>query len=128
MVCSAAQVIATFSVSDRHLVTLGMQLSTMMTAHAVPCHRRADAVEGYDEATEQLLETDAGGDGWVSTAEASSSRTGHDTAIPDLDDDDQHAAAHTAADADSVPDIDDLAIEDEDDEASSLPVLHIPFS
>ena len=84
----------------------------------MPCHRRAAAVEGSDEAAEQLLETDADGDGWVATA-AASNRTDPDAAIPDLDDGNQHTATQSGQDAaDDVPDIDDLAIEDEDDEVS----------
>ena len=84
---------------------------------AAPCHRRAAEVEGYDEATEQLLEADAAGDGWVSTAEASSSKTVQDAAIPDFDDGSNAAAANAE---DDVPDIDDLAIEDEDDEVNDV--------
>lgn len=84
----------------------------------VPCHRRAAAVAGSDEAAEQLLEMDADGDGWVATA-AASNRTDLDAAIPDLDDGNQHVATQSGQDAaDDVPDIDDLAIEDEDDEAA----------
>ncbi|KAL3150053.1 hypothetical protein ABBQ38_013401 [Trebouxia sp. C0009 RCD-2024] len=84
-----------------------------------PCHRRAEEVEGYDEAAEELIETDAEGDGWVSTGQASHQSTAN-TSIPDLD---SHAnQAGVSADAvdadDDIPDIDDLAIEDEDDEAA----------
>lgn len=86
---------------------------------AAPCHRRAEEVEGYDEAAEQLIETDAQGDGWVSTAQASHQSTA-ETSIPDLDDDPPQASASGSAAAhdDDIPDIDDLAIEDDDDEAS----------
>ena len=73
-------------------------------------------MEGYDEAIEQLLEADAEGDGWGSTAEASSSNTAQDAAIPDFDDGSNAAAANAE---DDVPDIDDLAIEDEDDEVNN---------
>ena len=74
---------------------------------AVPCHRRAAAVAGSDEAAEQLLEMDADGDGWVATA-AASNRTDPDAAIPDLDDGNQHVATQSGQDAaDDVPDIDD---------------------
>ena len=91
----------------------------MLFMCTVPCHRRAAEVEGYDEAAEQLLEKDAQGDGWVSTAEASHRAT-TEAGIPDMDDDPkQLSGGHNAADADDdVPDIDDLAIEDEDDEVS----------
>lgn len=86
---------------------------------AAPCHRRAEEVEGYDEAAEELIETDAEGDGWVSTGQASHQSTAN-TSIPDLD---SHAnQAGVSADAvdadDDIPDIDDLAIEDEDDEVA----------
>lgn len=84
----------------------------------VPCHRRVAEVEGYDEAAEQLLETDADGDGWVSTAEAVHRAT-NDAGIPDMDEDTTNlSSGHNHADEDDVPDIDDLAIEDEDDEAA----------
>ena len=76
-------------------------------------------MEGYDEAAEQLIETDAQGDGWVSTAQASH-QSPAETSIPDLDDDPTQAgtSGSAAANDDDIPDIDDLAIEDEDDEAS----------
>ncbi|DBA77547.1 hypothetical protein WJX77_007000 [Trebouxia sp. C0004] len=85
----------------------------------VPCKRRVAEVEGYDEAAEQLLETDAEGDGWVSTAEASHRNT-TDAEIPDLEDDtNQTSITHHATSAEEdVPDLDDLGIEDEDDEAA----------
>jgi hypothetical protein len=86
---------------------------------SVPCKRRVAEVEGYDEAAEQLLETDAEGDGWVSTAEASHRDT-NDAEIPDLDDDtNQTSITHHATSVEEVvPDLDDLGIEDEDDEVS----------
>ena len=90
---------------------------------AAPCHRRAEEVEGYDEAAEQLIETDAEGDGWVSTGQASHQSTA-EASIPDLDSNPNQAGASAdAVDADDdIPDIDDLAIEDEDDEVD-LPLL-----
>ena len=87
-------------------------------AHAAPCHRRAEEVEGYDAAAEQLIETDAQGDGWVSTGQASQQSMA-DASIPDLDTPDQPGVSGQSADADDdIHDIDDLAIEDEDDEVS----------
>jgi len=85
----------------------------------VPCKRRVAEVEGYDEAAEQLLETDAEGDGWVSTAEASHRDT-TDAEIPDLDDDANQTSItqHATSAEEDVPDLDDLGIEDEDDEVS----------
>ncbi len=84
---------------------------------SVPCKRRVAEVEGYDEAAEQLLETDAEGDGWVSTAEASHRDT-NDAEIPDLDDDTNQTSVtqHATTAEEDVPDLDDLGIEDEDDE------------
>lgn len=85
---------------------------------AAPCHRRAEEVEGYDEAAEQLLETDAQGDGWVSTGQASHPSTA-EASIPDMDDNPNQAGIGEHAvgsDDDNIPDIDDLVIEDEDDE------------
>ena len=86
---------------------------------SVPCKRRVAEVEGYDEAAEQLLETDAEGDGWVSTAEASHRDT-TDAEIPDLDDDTNQTSIthHATSVEEDVPDLDDLGIEDEDDEVS----------
>lgn len=85
---------------------------------AAPCHRRAEEVEGYDEAAEQLLETDAQGDGWVATGQASQQSTA-EASIPDMDDNPNQAGVGKHAvggDDDDIPDIDDLVIEDEDDE------------
>lgn len=88
---------------------------------AAPCHRRAEEVEGYDEAAEQLLETDAQGDGWVSTGHAGHQSTA-EASIPDMDDNPNQAGAsgHASSDDDDIPDIDDLVIEDEDDEVYML--------
>ena len=85
---------------------------------AAPCHRRAEEVEGYDETAEQLLETDAQGDGWVSTGQASHQNTA-EASIPDMEDNFNQAGIEGRAvggDDDDIPDIDDLIIEDEDDE------------
>ena len=91
---------------------------------AAPCLRRAEEVEGYDEAAEQIVEADAEGDGWVSTGQASHPSTA-EASIPDLDDNPNQAGVSgdaAGADDDDIPDIDDLAIEDEDDEVD-LPLL-----
>ena len=87
---------------------------------AAPCRRRAEEVEGYGEAAEQLIETDAQGDGWVSTAQPSH-HSAAEASIPDLDEPTTQASpgGGAADDNDDIPDIDDLAIEDEDDEVSS---------
>lgn len=96
--------------------------------YAAPCHRRAEEVEGYDEAAEQLIETDAEGDGWVSTGQASHQSTA-EASIPDLDSNPNQAGISAdAVDADDdIPDIDDLAIEDEDDEVN-LPLSQLTSS
>ena len=91
---------------------------------SVPCRRRVAEVEGYDEAAEQLLETDAQGDGWVSTAEPSHRDT-TEADIPDLDEPNQISSSQNTANAeDDVPDFDDLGIEDEDDEACHCCICH----
>lgn len=92
--------------------------------YAAPCHRRAEEVEGYDEAAEQLVETDAQGDGWVSTGQASHQSTA-EASIPDLDSSNPNQASNADAvgSDDDIPDIDDLAIEDEDDEVHLLYLL-----
>lgn len=93
----------------------------------MPCHRRAVAVEGLDSGAEKLVEIDAEGDGWVSTAE-----TGHaadqETGIPDLDEAPARQQPGSVSQLvntadDDVPDIDDLAIEEEDDEVLTLDTM-----
>ena len=92
---------------------------------SVPCRRRVAEVEGYDEAAEQLLETDAQGDGWVSTAEASHRDT-TEADIPDLDEPNHISSSQNTANAeDDVPDFDDLGIEDEDDEACHCCICYL---
>lgn len=87
-------------------------------------------MDGHDSTTEQLLEVDAEGDGWVSTAETGRAAD-QEAGIPDLD---EPAARQqpggvsqlvNTAD-DDVPDIDDLAIEEEDDEVFSLHISFLP--
>ena len=61
---------------------------------AVPCHKRAAAVEGYKNSKEELLEPgmDDDGDGWVAThgmtAEAAAAAVDD---IPDIDGPSSHA-------------------------------------
>lgn len=96
--------------------------STRCVICAAPCHRRAEEVEGFDEAAEQLLETDVQGDGWVSTGQASHQSTAKAN-IPDMDNTPNQAGTGEHAvsgDDDDIPDIDDLVIEDEDDEVDTL--------
>lgn len=93
----------------------------------MPCHRRAIAVEGLDSAAEKLVEVDAEGNGWVSTAETGRAAD-QETGIPDLDEPAPCQQAGSVSELvsiqdDDVPDIDDLAIEEEDDEVHSACIM-----
>ena len=102
--------------------------------YAVPCHRRAAAVEGFSEAAERLLETQDGeAESWVAPENyLGAGPSGQPPEIPGIDDESaglqaQQRAGPGAAEAgghgegmvqdiDDVPDIDDLTLAEEEDE------------
>ena len=108
---------------------------------AVPCLRRAAAVEEYGEKEEQEVEADEEGEGWLTADQSSAGRAAAGTTttnaegfeeIPDVEEEAgggegggvADAAAASASDGgaagpggdEDVPDIDDLDLEDEEEE------------
>ena len=68
---------------------LALALKSARSSHcAVPCHRRAAAVEGFSQAAEQLLETEDGeAESWVAPeADSGAGPSGQPPEIPAIDD------------------------------------------
>ena len=94
------------------------QYLTFLPAFVVPSNQRAAAVEGYGEISEESLKDE--GDGWVSTP-LEHRQGAAEEEIPSLEPSSQAVRAATPNkdndDDDNIPDIDDLALEDaEEDE------------
>ena len=94
------------------------QYLSFLPDFVVPSNQRAAAVEGYGEKAEESLKDE--GDGWVSTPMEHRQGPAEEE-IPSLEPSSQVARAPAAIedndDDDDIPDIDDLALEDaEEDE------------
>ncbi|KAK9808986.1 hypothetical protein WJX72_007374 [[Myrmecia] bisecta] len=97
----------------------------------VPCHRRAAAVEGYADKVDSMVTMEGGeeGDAWVAMEEHNSRAQGSEEHIPFMGDEPaEHSTAHptdgaSAEDEDDedIPDIDDLALEDAEQDEAALP-------